>query len=108
MALALAVVIAAAYTMAMRNGFDLRALTGALETPTVSATAPAARETTLALPRRGEIALGRARALEARGRLHEALATLDLVRLTDPERPEADRVRADIQRQLLAMAGRQP
>ena len=54
------------------------------------------------------MALDRARALEARGRLHEALAALDLIRLTDPERAEGDRVRAEIQRQLIAMAGRQP
>jgi hypothetical protein len=108
MALALAIVIAAAYTMAISNRFDLRALTGTLDAPAVSATAPAARETTLALPTRGEMALDRARALEARGRLHEALAALDMIRLTDPERAEGDRVRAEIQRQLIALAGRQP
>jgi hypothetical protein len=108
MALVLAIVIAAAYTVAMRNGFDLLALTGARDAPAVSATAPAARDTALGVPRRGEMALGQARALEARGRLHEALAVLEMVRLTDPEKPEADRVRADIQRQLLGMARRLP
>jgi hypothetical protein len=54
------------------------------------------------------MALGEARALQARGRLHEALAALEMVRLTDPEKAEADRVRADIQRLLLGMARRQP
>jgi tetratricopeptide (TPR) repeat protein len=108
MALVLGIVIAAAYTMAMRSGFDPLVLSGGREVPAVSATAPAARETALAVPRRGEMALGRARALEARGRLHEALAALEMVRLTDPEKAEADRVRADIQRQLLGMATRQP
>jgi hypothetical protein len=47
------------------------------------------------------MALGRARTLALRGRLHEALAALDAVRATDSEKPDADRLRADIQRQLL-------
>jgi len=58
----------------------------------------------LALPRRGEAALARARALEVSGRLHDALIALDGVRLTDPQRPDADRLRADIERQLIALA----
>ena len=62
-----------------------------------------ARETMLALPRRGEIALGRARQLAATGHLHEALGLLDSVRSTDAQRPDADRLRADIQRQILAL-----
>jgi len=62
-----------------------------------------ARETTLALPRRGEIALGRARQLAATGRLREALAMLDGVRATDVQRADADRLRADIQRQMLTL-----
>ena len=61
-----------------------------------------ARETLLELPRRGEIALGRARQLAANGRLREALAMLDGVRSTDAQRSDADRLRADIQRQMLA------
>ena len=108
LALVLAIVIAAAYTMAMRGSFDPLALWGARDVPAVAATAPAARDTALAVPRRGEMALGEARALQARGRLHEALAALEMVRLTDPEKAEADRVRADIQRLLLDMARRQP
>jgi hypothetical protein len=65
---------------------------------------PVARETTLALPRRGEMALNRARQLAAGGHLREALGTLDGVRTTDPQRADADRLRADIQRQMLALA----
>jgi tetratricopeptide (TPR) repeat protein len=107
-ALVLAAVVAAAYAMAMRNGVDLRTAWGAPDTPVAAATAPAARETALPVPRRGEMALGRARALAASGRLYEALAALEMVRSTDPERPEADRQRADIQRQLVGLAGRQP
>ena len=67
--------------------------------------APApAREVVLPLPRRGEMALGRARSLAAGGRLREALAVLEAVRPADPQKPEADRLRADIQRQLLELA----
>lgn len=58
----------------------------------------------LPLPRRGEIALGRARALLQGGRLREALATLDAVRATDPQKAEADRLRADIQKQLIGLS----
>jgi len=64
----------------------------------------AARDTPLALPRRGEVALSRARQLAAGGHLREALASLDGVRTTDPQRADADRLRADIQRQMLALA----
>jgi hypothetical protein len=63
----------------------------------------AARETLLPLPRRGDTALARARALATSGRLHDALAALDDVHPTDSQRPDADRLRSDIQRQLLAV-----
>jgi len=71
--------------------------------PPPSAASPVVREQLPALPRRGEIALGRARTLAAAGHLSDALATLDLIRLTDPQKPDADRLRADVQRQLLAL-----
>ncbi len=61
------------------------------------------RETALPLPRRDEAALAKARALAAAGHLHEALAALNGIRPTDLHRAEADRLRADIQRQLLAV-----
>jgi tetratricopeptide (TPR) repeat protein len=57
----------------------------------------------LALPRRGETALARARALETSGHLRDALAALEDVRLADPERADADRLRADLQRQLMTL-----
>lgn len=65
---------------------------------------PAARDVE-SLPgvRRAETALGRARALVSSGRLRDALPLLESIRTTDPERPEADRLRADIQRQLIAL-----
>jgi hypothetical protein len=55
----------------------------------------------LPLPRRGEIALARARMLAAGGHLHQALGALDAVRATDPQKNEADELRGDIQRRLL-------
>jgi tetratricopeptide (TPR) repeat protein len=58
----------------------------------------------IALPRRAETALVRARALASTGRLRDALAMLDLVRPTDGQRAEADRLRTDIQKQLIALS----
>jgi hypothetical protein len=58
----------------------------------------------LPLPRRGEGALARARALAASGRLRDALGAIDRVRGTDPERAEADRLRGEIQQQLIGLA----
>jgi tetratricopeptide (TPR) repeat protein len=65
--------------------------------------ASVAHETSLPLPNRGDVALARARALAESGRLRDALATLDEVRPTDPRRADADRLRGDLQRQLLAV-----
>jgi hypothetical protein len=62
-----------------------------------------ARELPLPLPRRAEDALARARALASSGHLHDALAILGTVRPTDPQRGDADQLRGDIQRQLLAL-----
>ena len=69
---------------------------------TAPAAAPLPRPE-LALPRQGSTAIVRARRLATAGHLRDALAALDLVRPTDPERAEADRLRADLQRQLLAL-----
>ncbi len=63
---------------------------------------PAVNEA-LPLPRRGEIALARARALVQGGRLREALGVLDAVRPTDLQKADADRLRADIQKQLIGL-----
>lgn len=59
------------------------------------------RDAGLPLPRRGQTALTHARALAVAGHWRDALAELDNVRPTDPQRPDADRLRADIQQQLL-------
>jgi len=67
-------------------------------------TVPNARDTALLpTPRRSELALVRARGLVSGGKLRDALPLLESIRLTDPERDEADRLRADIQRQLIAL-----
>jgi tetratricopeptide (TPR) repeat protein len=67
------------------------------------ASAPVPVDASLPLPKRGETALLRARALAAGGHLRDALVTLDAVRPTDPELAEANQLRADIQQQLLAL-----
>jgi tetratricopeptide (TPR) repeat protein len=71
--------------------------------PAASA-APVWREITLPLPRHGETTLARARTLALGGRLRDALAVLDTIQPTDPVRAAADRLRADLQRQLLALS----
>ncbi|MCA1561897.1 MAG: hypothetical protein LC753_04025 [Acidobacteria bacterium] len=67
--------------------------------------ASAAPQEALLVPAASEVWLSRARALYAKGHLHEALTALAPVRPGDALRPEADELRADIQQQLLA-AGR--
>jgi hypothetical protein len=62
----------------------------------------------LAPPRRGALALTKARTLVAEGHLTDAMWALELVRPTDAERAEADRLRGDIQRQLIALAEARP
>jgi len=66
--------------------------------------APVAREAVLAIPTRAEMALARAHRLAGSGELRDALAALDAVRTTDPQRPDADQLRSEIQRQLLRLS----
>src|SRR5262245_2764578 len=100
--LLLVIVVAAAFGAgAFRS--DWRML---LERPlatTGNAVARVSNDETL-IPRRGDRALARARVLATSGRLRDALATLDLVRPTDPQKPDADRLRTDIQKQLIGLA----
>ena len=81
-----------------------QSLVGLRDAPTTSTPAPAAREVVPPVPRRGETALARARTLAAGGHLRDALSALDLIRPTDAQKVDADRLRADIQRQLLGLA----
>lgn len=55
----------------------------------------------LPLPQPGEIALQRARRLFKTAHPTDALRALDVIRPTDVLRPDADRLRAEIQRELL-------
>jgi hypothetical protein len=100
------IVPAAAAIFAVPNIAKWRAVPAQRELQ--AAPSPSAAERSLPIPRRAETAISRARALAAGGRLHDALVALDLVRITDPLRAEADRLRADIQQQLLAVNGVRP
>jgi tetratricopeptide (TPR) repeat protein len=62
----------------------------------------------LPVPQAGEIALARAQALFQKGRLHEALRALAVVRPGDPLSAEADTLRASIQTALLGGADAPP
>ena len=73
-------------------------------TTSVSRAAPADVEP-LPLVRASEVGVIRARELYADGRLVDALRALDGIGIADPHRPEADALRADVQRDLLAAAG---
>jgi hypothetical protein len=81
-----------------------RALLGLQPAASPAPAVTAASESRLAVPLRGERALARARALAASGHLHDALSALDAVRPTDLQKPDADQLRAAIQRQLIGLA----
>jgi hypothetical protein len=70
--------------------------------------APAQRVETaveqLPVPAAADVWIARARALHGKGRLREALVALDAVRPDDPVYVQAEDLRAQIQRQLLAAA----
>lgn len=101
-------VVAGAAIVAVPRLSEWRGMLAPSPSEPPAVTPPSAEARTLPIPRRGETALARAQALAARGRLHDALSVLDGVRITDPQRPDADRLRTDIQRQLLAISGSQP
>jgi tetratricopeptide (TPR) repeat protein len=100
---ALAVFAASRDQIDWRQLLDLARSAGRVAAPAAAVAAPVARESTLPLPRRGETMLSHARTLAAGGHLHDALVTLESVRPTDPQKADADRLRGDIQRQLLAL-----
>jgi tetratricopeptide (TPR) repeat protein len=74
--------------------------------PAPAAPAPAAEP--LPVVRASETILSRARTLYAGGHLNDALKALDRIDIADPARAEADRLRADIQRDLLATVNPKP
>ena len=59
----------------------------------------------LPVPAPAETVVSQARTLFASGRLHDALRSLDRVPIGDPLRADSERLRADIQRELLAVSG---
>ena len=102
---AAAIVAAAAFVVG--QSVDWRGMLG-IETTTGITTTPAGApqdpvSPTPPMPRRGEAALSRARAYAATGHLHDALAVLDEVKATDPQKAEADQLRARLQRELIAL-----
>jgi hypothetical protein len=107
--IALAAVIAALGGFAAWRGrIDWQSLValarnaGHVDAPAATSPVPVAWDSSLPLPRRGETALNRARALATSGHLRDAAAVLQSIRTTDPLKADADRLFADIQRQLLA------
>src|SRR5438105_63723 len=78
--LVVGVLAAAAYAVTAGKRVDWWSLVGLQEVPAARGAALVTREQPLALPRRGETALARARTFAASGHLRDALATLDEVR----------------------------
>jgi len=80
------------------------ALSWLADVPAASNGAPQAAPAPLPIVRTADMVLDRARELYAGGHLHDALRLLDRIGAADPLRPDADRLRGDIQRDLLAAA----
>jgi hypothetical protein len=89
----------AAVIFLLQNQLDLPSLSTGASSAAVRSTQP--RDEALPLTQPGEIALKRARRLFTTGHPIDALRSLDSIRRTDPVRGDADRLRADIQRELL-------
>ena len=102
-ALAAILVGAAAFLVVSSTPLEWRSLF-TLEPPPLAPGVASVSDTGLPVPRRGEMALARARSFAAGGHLRDALTSLDLVRPTDPQKEDADRLRADIQRQIMALS----
>jgi hypothetical protein len=103
-ALLIVLALAAGAVAFTSSGWNWAALLVMAPSNAPAAAGPGVQPLDLPVPRRGEMVLGRARALAAGGHLHDALAALDGIRPTDAERGDADRLRVQIQRELLAFA----
>jgi tetratricopeptide (TPR) repeat protein len=100
-------VVAAAAVLAYAFGAweQMRALVPGWTSSAESSASPVASlRQPLVVPRSSDLALERAKALFAAGRLPDALRALELVRSTDPLRGDADQLKTTIQRELLAHA----
>jgi hypothetical protein len=104
LALLLLVIVAAGAFGAGAFRSDWRMLLDRPPAPSMNPVVRAASDDAALLPRRGETALARARALVSSGRLRDGLSTLDLIKSTDPQKAEADRLRTEIQKQLIGLA----
>lgn len=102
-ALAVILVAAAAFIVVTSMPLEWPSLL-TLQPPPLSPPVTSGSDAPLSVPRRGEMALARARAFAAGGHMRDALRSLDLVRPTDPQKEDADRLRADIQRQIMALS----
>ena len=102
-ALAVILVGAAAFIVVTSTPLEWRSLL-TLQPSSSSPAVSSGSDQPLSVPRRGEMALARARAFAAGGHLRDALTSLDLVRPTDPQKEDADRLRADIQRQIMVLS----
>jgi hypothetical protein len=83
----------------VRDHVDLRSLSPGVSSETIISIQPLDERLPLAQP--GEISLRRARRLFTTGHAVDALRMLELIRSSDPFRADADRLRAEIQRELL-------
>jgi hypothetical protein len=97
-----AVVVA---TMMLLSGLPIGNWLSELEVAAPAGALQPAVDEPLPVVRASEAALLRARALHAGGRLHDALRALERIGIGDVARADADRLRADIQRDLFAVAG---
>jgi len=78
------------------------ALSWLVDVPADARPLPQTAREPVPIVRTAETLLDRARELYAGGHLRDALRLLDGIGIADPARPDADRLRADIQRVLLA------
>lgn len=96
----LTAIAAAAYAVA---GGDVKSWVPSFGTAADVAGVPAVPvQEPLAVPRGSEAAMARAQTLFATGHPYDALRALALVRPADPLRGDADRLKAEIQRELIA------
>ena len=78
------------------------------ELPVAPAESRSAPVEPLPIVRASEARMARARDLYGSGRLRDALRLLDEIDIADPLRPEADQLKADVQRRLLSTAAQTP
>jgi len=98
-----AIGIVATVVLSLQNG-----PTTSFPWPRTNAPTAAVIEEPLPIISPGEAAVGRARALIAQGRLHDALRVLENVRRGDAVRADADALRASVQRAILAGDAKAP